>query len=191
MRALGNRHASAIPRRETTHLSRHKKPERVLHSIACTGVLVFLAAVALEHVIDAALDPAQHEISEYVYGPAGALMTVGFRAWAIALGATGALAGLRCHARWLATLLGVAAAGMVVTACSPTQTSAGRLPPGTALDLTGRLHDAGSGATSLAMLAAALLSFWKLRGAQPDLRSAPTRSPRGAVAHVAIGSDRQ
>ena len=121
--------------------------ERVIGGCAVLGVLGFLAAVIAEHAIDPSLDPATHQISEYVHGPAGAMMTAGFAAWAISLAASGALASLRLRARWVAAALALAAIGMLITACFATQTIAGRLPPGVSLTWSGRLHDIGSGTT--------------------------------------------
>ncbi len=48
---------------------------------------------------------------------------------------------------------------MFVTATFATETSAGKLPPGVSLTTTGRLHDIGSGVTTVALLLAALLSI--------------------------------
>lgn len=133
---------------------------------AVLGVLGFLAAIIAEHAIDPSLDPATHEVSEYVHGPAGALMTAAFVAWGISLGASGALASLRLRARWVAVALTLAAIGMLITACFGTQTIAGRLPPGVSLTLSGRLHDIGSGTTTVALLGAALLSLRAIRERQ-------------------------
>lgn len=130
---------------------------------AALGVLGFLAAVIVEHAVDPSLDPATHQVSEYVHGPAGALMTAGFVAWAISLAASGALAALRPGARWVAGALALAAIGMLITAAFATQTVAGRLPPGVSLTLSGRLHDIGSGTTTVALLGAALLSLRAIR----------------------------
>jgi MFS family permease len=126
---------------------------------AILGVLGFLAAVIAQHAIDPSLDPATHQVSEYVHGPAGALMMAGFVAWGISLGASGTLASLHLRARWVAAALALAAIGMLITACFGTQTVDGRLPPGVSLTWSGRLHDIGSGATTVALSAAALLSL--------------------------------
>jgi hypothetical protein len=126
---------------------------------AALGVSCFLAAVAAEHAIDSSLDPATHQVSEYVHGPAGALMTAGFVAWAISLAASSVLAALCPDARWVSGALALAAIGMLITAAFATQTIAGRLPAGVSLTLGGRLHDIGSGATTVSLFAAALLSL--------------------------------
>lgn len=65
---------------------------------------------------------------------------------------------------------------MLLTACFATQTSAGRLPPGITLSTQGRLHDIGSGLTSIALLAAVLLS----------LRSPLARLQRSTLALLAL-----
>jgi len=133
--------------------------DRIVRVCAALGVLGFLAAVVAEHAIDTSLDPASHQVSEYVHGPAGALMTAGFVAWAISLAVSSVLAALRPDARWLGGALALAAIGMLITACCATQTIAGHLPPGVSLTLSGRLHDIGSGMTTVALFAAALLSL--------------------------------
>ena len=133
---------------------------------AVLGVVGFIAAVVAEHAIDPSLDPTTHQVSEYVHGPAGALMTAGFVAWGISLGASAALAWLRLRTRWVTVALALAAIGMLITASFGTQTIAGRLPPGMSLTLNGRLHDIGSGATTLALFAAALLSLPAIRERQ-------------------------
>jgi hypothetical protein len=133
---------------------------------ATLGVLGFLAAVIAEHAVDPSLDPATHQVSEYVHGPAGALMTAGFVAWAISLAASGVLAALRPATAWVAGALALAAIGMLITAAFATQTVTGRLPPGVSLTLSGRLHDIGSGTTTVALLGAALLSLRAIRERQ-------------------------
>lgn len=128
--------------------------------LARIGLIIFLISAAVEHLVVARLDPATHEISEYAHGRFGPLMIGGFAAWSFSLAATSGILRLGPRGRLLAGLLAVAAVGMAVTAVFPTQTSAGRLPPGVALTTAGRLHDLGSGATSVALFAAALVSIW-------------------------------
>ena len=130
------------------------------------GVLLFVIFVAVEHLTDASLNPATHEISEYVHGRGGWLMTIGFIVWAVSLAATGLVVSSASRARLMGIALLVASVGMAVTACFATQTSAGRLPPGVSLTAAGRLHDLGSGLATIALLSAALLSL-------------QTRTPRG------------
>jgi MFS family permease len=135
-----------------------KGRDRLARDLAIAGFGVFLACLVCEHLLAASLNPARHEISEYVHTRDGWIMTAGFIAWAISL-ATTAVYAWRRQCSWMLTpLLGIAALGMVLTACFPSQTSAGHLPTGVALTTTGRLHDIGSGAVSVALLAGAVVS---------------------------------
>jgi Protein of unknown function (DUF998) len=133
--------------------ARSKSRAGLLSATALTG---FVLATLAEHALNASLSPARHQISEYVHGRAGWLMVAGFVAWAVSLVATAEL--VRSWSLALSALLGVAAVGFVITAVWATQTSAGELPPGVERTTAGRLHDAGSGVASLAMLAAAVVS---------------------------------
>ena len=128
------------------------------------GLAAFVAVVGAAHLLNRSLDPATHEISEYVHGSAGGLMVGGFAAWAISLAATAALANTR-RMRPTSIALWVATAGMILTASFATQTSAGRLPPGVRLGTSGRLHDWGSGATSVGLFVAAATSIYMFHGA--------------------------
>lgn len=131
---------------------------RALDRCAGIGLVVFVGAAAAEHVLASSLDPASHMLSEYANHKTGPVMTAGFLAWAASLAATAIYAWIEERARALALLMGLAALGIVLVACFATQTSAGVLPPGTQWTTTGRLHDLGSGAASLALLAAAIVS---------------------------------
>ncbi|MDQ3742737.1 MAG: DUF998 domain-containing protein [Actinomycetota bacterium] len=111
----------------------------------------FAAILALEHVLVPELEPTQHVISEYATADAGVLMTAGFLAWAISLAATAAVARLVGLPRATSPLLVAAALGMVITACFATQAAAGMLPPGVERTTAGRLHDVGSGVTTIAI----------------------------------------
>jgi hypothetical protein len=126
---------------------------------ALAGLFLFLAIVAVEHAANFSLDPATHRISEYVNGRLGWLMVVGFAAWAISLAATAVAATRWTGGRGMGIALFAAALGMTITACFATQTSAGELPPGASLTLSGRLHDIGSGLVTLALAVAVLLSL--------------------------------
>ena len=133
-------------------------------SVALSGVVAFAAIIVAELPINSSLDPARHEISEYVHAQFGPLMTVGFVSWAASLAATSSLLFTRVGTRLVAACLGVASIGMLVTAMFATQTSAGRLPPGVTLTAAGSLHDIGSGLATVALLLAALLSLRSLGG---------------------------
>jgi hypothetical protein len=130
------------------------------------GLAAFVAIVGAEHLLDRSLDPATHEISEYVHGSAGGLMVAGVCAWAISLAATAALATASQRMRPTSIPLWTAAVGLMVTASFATQASAGHLPPGVRLGTSGRLHDLGSGATSLGLFVAAATSIFVARGAK-------------------------
>lgn len=132
--------------------------EEFLYRAGYAGLIVFLSATVLEHVIQPSLDPSRHQISEYANGRGGALRTAGFLGWAASLASTGRLAATSARARVLPLLLYVAGTGILVTACFPTQTSAGDLPPGEPLSTTGAIHNLGSGITTAALLAAVLAS---------------------------------
>jgi hypothetical protein len=130
-----------------------------VRTIAAVGLAAFLLVVVVEHFVRPTLDPARHQISEYVHGSTGWLMTLGFLSWSLSLAATAVLVGRLNGGRPMRIALIVAAAGMLVTACFATQTVAGRLPAGMSLDTSGRLHDIGSGATAVALLVAAVLGL--------------------------------
>lgn len=114
-------------------------------------------------------------LSEYARGRAGALMTVGFACWSLSLAAsavwTSGQAARQHGGRALSALLLVSATGMAITAAFRTQTSAGTLHYGAHMATGGRLHDWGSGATSLGLLAAAALTT-RLQWMEPTLRRA-------------------
>jgi hypothetical protein len=132
---------------------------RVAAVFSAVGTLVFVLIVVVEHLADSSLDPATHEISEYVHGPLGALMVAGFIIWGLSVAAA-ALAVSDCRRGTpVAVALLLAATGLLVTAAFATQTSAGRLPPGVSLSATGRLHDIGSGLATLALVLAVVLSL--------------------------------
>jgi len=149
---------------QPSHSTRDAAVERLAVLVAVCGVVVFAVIVAGELAINPSLDPARHEISEYVHAQLGPLMTVGFVCWAASLGAMSWVLFARADARLVATCLGVASIGMLVTATFATQTSAGKLPPGVTLTTAGRLHDIGSGLATVALLLAALLSLRCLGG---------------------------
>jgi hypothetical protein len=143
------------------------RPRRAI-AFAAVGLALFALALAIEHVVQWDLDVRQHQISEYVHGRSGALMTAGFVAWAGSLLATGGafVRDARLAGRWAAAMLAVAAAGMLVTASFPTETIAGNLPPGAQLTPSGRAHDIGSLAASIAIVCAALLVALKWQTAR-------------------------
>lgn len=149
---------------QASHSTSRSGIKRLAISVAACGMVVFAVIVAVECAINPALDPARHEVSEYVHARLGPLMTIGFVCWAASLAATSWAVLRGTGARLVAAGVGVACAGMLLTASFATQTSAGRLPPGETLTTVGRLHDIGSGTTTVALLFAALLSLKSFGG---------------------------
>jgi hypothetical protein len=72
-----------------------------------------------------------------------------------------------------------------------TQTIAGRLPPGLSLTLSGRLHDIGSGLTTVALLGAALLSLRAIHQRQSRQRTSALLIFAACcdIALLAVGSE--
>jgi hypothetical protein len=133
--------------------------EKQARVFAFGSLVLFLFILGLENAINSSLDPTTHRISEYVNGDWGWLMSLGFGSWAFSLAATAYyLCGFPRGGPVFAGLL-IAAVGMTITACFATQTSAGRLPPGESLTLSGQLHDFGSGLATLALAGAVLSSL--------------------------------
>ena len=97
-------------------------------------------------------------------------MTAAFLAWAVCFAATAELVHLDrvastrpAASRMLVALLVFAAIGAIVTAAFHTDTSAGRLPPGTRRSTGGLLHDYGSLAIMVATFLAATVSAFVIR----------------------------
>jgi hypothetical protein len=144
--------------------SRRRRP-----CVAITLLAVFAGIVLLEHALVPQLSPATHMVSEYANSPDGALMVVALIAWAVALGLTANVVGWpaagsrhRVSGSAMPWLLAAAAAGILITACINTQTSAGALPHGVRLAASGRLHDIGSGLATIALFGAAVSSVWAI-----------------------------
>lgn len=147
---------SVSPLRGETPEYQSSTPARGLDLVAAGGLGAFIGIVVLEHFLEPSLNPLRHQVSEYANSPTGLLMVLGFVAWAISLIATSLLAKLQWEDRLVAALLAAAALGMVIVSVFPTETSAGDLPPGTHLTTAGKLHNLGSGLTSLALFGSAL-----------------------------------
>lgn len=111
-----------------------------LGSTALLGLGYFGAAVACLHVLRHDYRPSRHMISDYAVGPFGWLMTTAFLALAVCCFSL--MLGLRAFgpraipARLGVVLLGVASAGLVVTAIFPTDL------PGTRGTTSGSIHTA-------------------------------------------------
>jgi xanthine/uracil permease len=142
--------------------------------LALGALLAFLVILVLEHFLVSSLSPLDHRVSEYANASGGALMVAGFALWALSLFATSHLVWQRWRPALLTSLLVLGGLGMVLVAVFPTETSAGELPPGSRLTTTGKLHDLGSGLTSLALIAAAV-------GSAFDSRHSPRFRRRVAV----------
>ncbi len=166
--------------------------------VSLIGLAVFTAAVVTMHAIDPSLSPARHTISEYVHADAGGVMSVGFASWATSLAAAASLvlvtrAAAERSRPWsiaVAAFLAIAAVAVVVLDAYPTQTVAGALPVGAKWTAAGRLHDVGSGVTTLALLAAAITSLPLLRGHRAYRRVAVVllaTAITGSIAGLAIG----
>jgi hypothetical protein len=137
-----------------------------LYAVAVGGLSAFVIVAVGQHALTPSLSPDSHMVSEYAWEDAGALMIFGFLAWAASLAATAVLVArkpfpqVQAHLRQLLVAsIGVAAVGIFLTAVFETQTSAGVLPEGVERSTGGRLHDLGSGAATLALLAATLTSL--------------------------------
>jgi hypothetical membrane protein len=155
-----------------SRIARVRVADHALHRVAAASLAVFVACLVAEHLLSPSLDPARHEISEYVHGSNGWLMTVGFVAWAVSLAASAASVWHSLRSRALSALLVVAAIALVAVTLFPTQTSAGALPPNVSLSTTGRLHDIGSGLASVALLAVAIVSVFERQLPSPFRRTA-------------------
>jgi hypothetical protein len=125
--------------------------------VSRAALALFVACAVVAQWANPAVGPARHMVSELVHGTAGWVMTAGFGSWAFAL-ALGAIVLLRADRPAGATLVAIAAAGVVVLAVFPTQTIAGELPVGVARTTAGRLHDVGSAVATLALAAAAVVT---------------------------------
>lgn len=131
--------------------------ERSARAVAIFALLGFVMVVTIEHVAERSLGPLEHMVSEYARTDTVWVMTLGFLLWALSLAATAVV--VRGASTILASLLLVAAVAVVVVAMFRTQTSAGELAYGDRFSAQGRLHDAGSGLATLALLGAALVSI--------------------------------
>lgn len=146
---------------------------RILAS-ACFLVL-FLAIVVAQPLLEPSYDPLRQEISEFVHTGASAVVLIGFVSWAVSLGL---LAGLisrestegdrrrLTHIEVAALLAAVAGLGLVTLFA--TDRGAEVAGAVTARTTAGRLHDAGSALITLAMPVAVVADGFRQR----DLRLA-------------------
>jgi len=125
--------------------------------IAIGGILYFIVAVAILHILRPELNPISHAVSNYAIGPFGLLMTIAFFAlalseFALALGLARSLTASR-GARLSVLLLSLAGIGMVVTGIFPGDVKTPH-PPGTT---TALIHWAGAGISFLSLMIATFL----------------------------------
>jgi len=117
-------------------------------------MLVGFGLVVAVHVVTG-LDPISRRLSEYVHEEGGFLMVAAFIA--IGLGMIGLGLAIRTAtgrlAPWVATLVGLAGVGMIVSGLYPTD-------PGPAT-ISGLLHSRASGGATLALIGASIL--WSFR----------------------------
>ncbi len=129
--------------------------------VAIAGVGTFAAALAALHVLRSDYDPVTRMVSEYAVGPYGGLLTAGIAA--LAAGGTALIAGLHwglapgARSRPALGLLGLALAGLVVTAVFPTDVSVEGRFATTIATTSGRIHGVASAVAYLCLIVAALL----------------------------------
>lgn len=144
------------------------RSSRALATTAVGLLALFVLVVVVEDLVVTRLSPLSHQVSEYANDPKlGWLMTIGFAAWALSLFISAAVGweGSRRSASpgssaVVSGLLVVAGVAMILTTLFHTQTVAGVIPHGRRLTISGRLHDVGSGVTTLAIFAAAVAVVW-------------------------------
>jgi hypothetical protein len=132
---------------------------RILAS-AC-GLGLFLGAVVAQPLLEPAYDPLRQEISEFVHTGVGAVAATAFGAWAVSLVALASLVGASAEsgafsraARFEAAALLAAAVGLGLVALFATDRGAEIAGAVTETTSAGRVHDIGSGLTSIAIFVA-------------------------------------
>lgn len=138
---------------------RMRFPPSLTRRVALAGLGGFLVIVGALHLLEPALDPSRHVISEYANTRSGWLMSTALLCWASSLFATAVSLVWPVRPRPLdrvaAGLLVVAVVGLLVAAVFRTQAIDGIVPPAVDRTTGGRLHDAGSGLSTVALFAAA------------------------------------
>ena len=125
--------------------------------IAIGGILYFVVAVVLLHILRPDLNPIRHAVSNYAVGPFGLLMTTAFfmlalSDFALAQGFVRALPNSK-RACISVLLLNLAGVGMVVTGIFQGDVKSLH-PPGT---ITSLIHWSGAGVSFLSLMIAAFL----------------------------------
>ncbi|HET9919410.1 MAG TPA: DUF998 domain-containing protein [Ktedonobacteraceae bacterium] len=143
----------------------HRNRQAARFALASSvGVLYFIMAVVILHLLRPDLNPVTHAVSNYAVGPFGFLMTSAFFMLALsefAL-AQGLVRGLACsrRARVSVALLNLAAAGLVVTGLFHSDVNAPRPPAST----SALLHWTGAGISFLSLM----ISIFLLSGCFKD-----------------------
>lgn len=128
-----------------------------LSLIAIVGIVYFVVAVLILHVLRPEYNPINHAVSNYAVGPYGYLMTAAFYAlalsvFALALGLARSMV-LTNQARVALLLLNIASVGMIVMGIFPGDVHALH-PPAT---VTGVIHWTAAGASFASIMIAAFI----------------------------------
>jgi hypothetical protein len=174
------------PKPSPTATYRNRPRPDLAEALAVGGLLAFALTVGLEHVLEPALNPLRHQVSEYANSPSGAVMVLGFALWAISLSATAFLVGRRWRDLPLSLALALAGLGIAIAALFATETVAGELPPGAALTTTGKLHDLGSGLAALALIGGALIVAFRARAPVPLRKATLWLLPASLILSLAL-----
>jgi uncharacterized protein DUF998 len=136
------------------------RPERQLAwlaLIAIGGIVYFVVAVLILHVLRPEYNPINHAVSNYAVGPYGYLMTAAFYAlalsvFALALGLARSMV-FTNEARVAVMLLNIASVGMIVMGIFPGDVHALH-PPAT---ITGVIHWTAAGVSFASIMIAAFI----------------------------------
>jgi hypothetical protein len=137
--------------------SNQLKQSTWLALVAIGGILYFVVAVVVLHVLRPELNPVSHAVSNYAIGSSGFLMisaffTLALSEFALAQGLARSLTGSRSTFISL-LLLSLAGAGLVVTGIFPGDVKSLH-PPGTAIAV---IHWAGASTSFLSLMIATFL----------------------------------
>jgi uncharacterized protein DUF998 len=128
-----------------------------LSQIAIGGIVYFVVAIIILHVLRPEYNPINHAVSNYAVGPYGYLMTAAFytlalSVFALALGLARSMV-LTNQARVALLLLNIASVGMIVMGIFPGDVHALH-PPAT---VTGVIHWTAAGASFASIMIAAFI----------------------------------
>lgn len=156
---MSSSHASKIVLPD--HLSRPTAPVARLGLVAMGGTVIAVALIAVLHVLNPGLHPAQRPTSEYAVGPFGYLMTAAFVSWSVATWAL--ITGLRRHLPAQATsrvgigLLSMWGVGLLVAAMFPID------PEGAATTTAGTVHSLAGPLTFISLVTGMVLISRRLK----------------------------